>query len=419
MNNRFRTSTAVAPRASRSSAQGLALGALAAAVAALCWHGGAHAATEEQLRGIKLYGNVTIQDDSTSSWGPWSEFEAPAAGNPAPTISLTLPGADLYRPLAQTVANTAETGCVGGSICGFGAFTQIYSYSQEPSRATAAVSKEYMQELHPYMNVANVLVGPDAEGIPYVPLAIELITTPLSTGQFLMPNSGRLDLQIGEGVYYYRETDTDYYYLQPQIWTSFFDPAEVQATIVFDAGLGDYINGTEREQGQWGVIGYTTAADQMANLRASNAQATYQGYDRYGSQVDMSVNFGPGTWNGTWNGGGDGKYVYAGTTSSGGTVLQGNVGFTAQGTVQGSNFRSTSVGTTDVGATVSGYVQGAFYGPNAAAAGGVVDITKTKPAVVNTNPEQSQPASVNSGYTNGRFVSPFLAVRTELLKNRD
>lgn len=386
--------------------------AVALATGLLCWHQAGHAAaTESQLRGVVLYGNVSIQEDSTGSWGPWAEFEPTAAGNTPPAAAPRTAN-DPYRPLAQTAgAPTWAEGspCTSGGFCGFGAFTdgQVWDPNQSGLQREG---QEVMPALHPYFHVAEVLEGPNPEGRSYLPQTIVLTTSLLSeTGQFLLPNSGPLELNDGEGTFYRGGDKRNYTQLWPQVWTSFFDPEEVQATLIMNGDLQTYVSGTITQQRQWGVIGYTTTSEQMAMLN-SGAQASYQGYDADGGAVSMQVNFGPGngTWSGTWNGGRD-DGVSAGTTASGGTVLQGRVGFTASGNVSGVNFRSDQVGTNDAGATVSGFVQGVFYGPvnvdapastrGPAAAGGVANITKT-----------------TQSYSNGRFVSPFLAVRSDLFK---
>jgi hypothetical protein len=75
------------------------------------------------------------------------------------------------------------------------------------------------------------------------------------------------------------------------------------------------------------------------------------------------------------------------------------VGFTIDaGTISGSTFQSTRLSATD--GTVSGAVSGGFFGPGAAAAGGIIDINKTR-------------TSADAPYTSGRFVMPFLTRRVD------
>jgi len=149
--------------------------------------------------------------------------------------------------------------------------------------------------------------------------------------------------------------------------------------------------------------------DGIAALQAGKVEAVYQGWTVYPhsshnhfpeSPVVINVNFGTATWNGTWNNGVDGNTHPHGADSNGTVHLYGQVGFTAQGTISGANIQSTSVGTLDPGATiVKGQVQGSFFGPQAAAVGGVSDITKTNPA---------------KGYENARNVDLFIANKVKV-----
>jgi hypothetical protein len=157
------------------------------------------------------------------------------------------------------------------------------------------------------------------------------------------------------------------------------------------------------------VVGVTTSDAEMASLRASNATATYTGYDLNGLQakvkpnVTLSVNFGNGTFTGSVNGGADRGIVQPQTTTSG-TQLAGLVGVNIdKGVITGANFMSTALSATDGKIGAGSVVQGAFFGPSAAAAGGVVNITKTS----------------NSGaYTNATHVTPFLTIRDDLLNKK-
>jgi hypothetical protein len=65
---------------------------------------------------------------------------------------------------------------------------------------------------------------------------------------------------------------------------------------------------------------------------------------------------------------------------------------------------------------ISGFVKGAFFGPQAAAVGGVVDITKSRSGS-SVNPAGLVKA-VQSGYTNGRYVAPFITGRSDLVERR-
>lgn len=392
-----------------------------ALAAALCWQTSAHAtATEAQLRSVTLYGNVSIQEDSTSSWGPWAEFEPPAAGNTQP-VAAPRAATDPYRPLAQTTTNTTPPvtqpvtpPCASGGLCGFGMFVvgDPNDFEDRPERT----------DVQAFRLNGNIVQAAQSEGegsSALLPQVIGLNATVLSNTNvpFQLSTSGDLTYTNGTSPYL-GETPGNFYYgnngvyaigQDPQKAGNGYSPEQITAT---HFKLVTYVKGPQGSvQGSWGVIGYTTPAADMEALRGS-AQANYNGSDHYGNAVAMTVNFngganGQGSWSGTWNGGSDGTVSTQASTN--GTILTGQVGFTAAGNIQGSTFTSTSVGTNDARGSVTGFVQGAFFGPNAAAAGGVVDITKT----MQPSPQQ-QPAAVQvspgQGYT-GRYVAPFIATR--------
>lgn len=438
-----------------------ALTALAASLALLGATTASLAApTAEELARIKLYGDVSIAQDSASVWGPWEEFEPTAAGPAAGTAALPRPGGDAYRPLAQTVpVNTTPQpttppvdtlGCAGGSFCGFSVFHERLSYGESPSerlqsadgeRAFAQGEGGYhgktVADRHPARVVANVITSNPGNAL--LPQAIEIITTPLSTGTPLFANTGTLTLLAGEGgadLVYARELGGQGGYIEAYQNTRaplyYFDPAEIEAT-PFKMSVVAYmqreqagaveegpIGESARQETSWGVIGRVTSEADMSNLRNSNAQATYLGStNQFATGKDLNVNmrvhYGTSSWNMTVNGGVDGSGVRTATTSSGGTALRGPVGFEATGTINGVNFTSTSVSAADA-ASISGQVRGVAYGPNAAAIGGVIDITKTVAAPMQQPSAVRQVQEGRATYTDGRFTTPFLAVRDTLIK---
>lgn len=405
-----------------------ALSVLALATMMLAHGMASAAASEEDLKKTKLYGSVSIAEDSVESWGPWSNFEPPAAG-PAVSSGMPVRAVELYRPLAQP--ELVGLGCTGGSLCGFGAYT---SYVESSVGIAVKQDSGFYSESLPFAVAINGQVTAAGEG--GLPQAIRLFTAPLSMGaSVLIPDSDVLSLSVGPYPGYGRyvrgvetETRSEYY----EVSGGLLNNPMAEATQVMAGyavfGIEEYVQGTSSEseggyrwQGQEGpvVLGFATADADMAALRNSNASATYLGraMDKGGAPVRIDVQFGSGEWSGSWNGGQDG-YVSV-RNSEQGAQLYGQVGFTAKGTINGVNLKSTSVGTLDQGATVSGFVQGAFFGPQAAAVGGVVDITKSNPRTDVINP--STPAAVSApkvyepvGYTAGKHVSTFLAIDSKL-----
>jgi hypothetical protein len=410
-----------------------------ALAAALCWQTSAHAtATEAQMRSITLYGNVSIQEDSTNSWGPWAEFDPTAAGDTQP-VAAPRAATDPYRPLAQTTTNTTppaqppvEGFCAGGTLCGFGKFQNV----GDPNTETP-------EDVHPFRLNGTVGQGSDADSNS-LPRVIQLSSTPLSTGSFQLTESGDLTLYIGEGLGYSRvlynnqERIQESYNLRPdgeRIYAG-YDPEQAQ---VAHFNLITYVRGqagvrSTLEQESWGVIGYTTSTADMSALRAGNFQATYSGIDHNGTPVILALNFGNATWSGTWNGGGDSNNVTPQATVSGVTMLKGNVGFAVtNGTITGSTISATAgnISATDGTILAGSVVQAALFGPVVSgqvstptgtitstgpiAAGGVVDIRKT----VAPAPQLQQPAASGQGYTNGRYVAPFLTINDAIRRNND
>ena len=394
------------------------------------------APTQAELDSIVLYGNTTIAKDSTSAWGVWEQIDPPAAGPQLPRVDV-FGKPELYRPLAQaTLTSTptvaADVLCVSGGICGFGVFYESrFAAIMKKAIATEVptlVSAIDSNDEHPYVFTATPATPPALTKTPVAPVAeqpaalpvaislpaaVEILGKALDNGSLLRPESGVL-VQNGSG---YRtpvstEGPPDY-----AIWLSFsnndyFKIADAGA-VWYEGYISKYVAGSDGEDGRYvaqelyGVVGYTTSKDDMSALRASNATATYAGYDYKGTtanpNVILNVDFGQGRFTGSFNGGADGK-VYPGTSASG-TTLDGNVGFNiTSGVINGSEFKSTGLSASD--GTVSGTVRGAFFGSMAAAAGGVADITKTR---------------TDGAYTNARFVSPFLAIKglsTSSVRNR-
>lgn len=399
---------------------------LATAVAAACSLS-AHASGPSQADYAKivLYSNVTIAQDSASQWGIWEELEAPAAG---PQTPLPLPAgtAEPYRPLGTVTPSApnppvtppaAVSACSSGALCGFGVMT----LSVESWNNTAAQPAELSES-------NNLRVGfqlfPQTTGEPsWLPEAITISTQPVRTGvtetvpsfSNLGPlvfdgfnvhehETPRSDLPAGAaGTFERVDIDTDIESLPSGVPAGKFT-GNINITKYVSGGVDmPSQSGTAQYGEMYGVWGLTTPAQDMADLRQSNAQAAYSGNtfgadgSRTGS-VKMSVNFGASTFVASFNNETDAYGVRVEKTASGGKQLQGPVGFRAEGSITGSTFQATNLSAKD--GTVTGVVQGAFFGSQAAAAGGVVDITKSR---VNTDPLTK--------YQDARYSAPFVAVK--------
>ncbi|RZI83810.1 MAG: hypothetical protein EOP38_11395 [Rubrivivax sp.] len=337
--------------------------------------------SNSELQGVKLYGDVSIAQDSVNNWGPWEQFEPPAAAPAAVTLPRVT--AELYRTLPRAVTPGTPTPPVvippeTPSLIGFGAFSTL-SFNQGEGGSEQSVDGPHS------LSLTGTAVTPSSTGATF-PDAIRLQTTTLSGSPYSRPDSGALTLQDGA---YSRDqngqTQTSLTLVPPEgvvgteeAKVSFYSKSIIN--YVRDAQDPDQLNAQSFVM-ETGVIGVQTSVTDMADLQRTNATASYQGKSMGGSDVIMNVNFaGQGSWTGSWNNGAD--------------SAQG-VGFNASGTISGAQFNSTSVSTTD-DANISGFVKGAFYGSRAAAAGGVADITKNEVRTVDAFVATQAQAALNT-----------------------
>lgn len=292
--------------------------AFAAAVVASLTGLRAQAATTAEMQQVKLYGDITVAQDSVQSWGPWEQFEPTAAGNRLPMPTFGSDASNLYRPLAQSTA-PAEASAPDSTLEGFATFPTISGQPISLTKVTATVSG------------TNV----EGFGLPsYVGLAFAPHTE-LGTTSIAPSTTGKLDFA---GSQY---SNADGSTTVQQYTMDGIDHNAIQAWAFMS-----YINGEDVPV--LGVVGVRTSTVDMNALRAGGYTATYQGStqtQKYG--FNMSVNFGSATFNA------------AIADSRIGT----NVNFA--GAVSGSNFASSRVSTSS-GTAVTGGLAGFFTGSNTA-----------------------------------------------------
>lgn len=383
---------------------------IAASIAAIFAASGAAMAKEkweyhEDAWGdTKSYGNTTVAQDSVGDYGPWKEF-APAAG-PVPVINfLGASAADPYRTLPQTT-QTPQPGCGEGAWCGYAAlYGEVYSSGSEGSLRV---------EHQPY-DIALTHQAPGEGWYGEGALNFTIVGGPglppgVATETGFIPTS----FYGAPGSFYGKVDESDYYLFIQSIdggeGGAYYDPAYVTL-----GRISAYISGEGAEGGGAFVAGIITPPADISALQVGKVTAYYAGYTagthyehtHYPqSPFNMTVNFGSATWNGSWSNGVDGSTHTHSADSTGQVHVFGQVGFNASGTISGANIQSTSVSTADPGATVRGSVRGSFFGPSAAAVGGVADITKS-------NPNGSYESS---GYTNARYVDVFVGSKVEAPK---
>lgn len=375
---------------------------------------------EDKWDDTRSYGSVNIDKDSVQQWGPWEQFVEPAAG--APSIAFLGAGlTDPYRSLPQTNPVPVDDVCRAGDWCGYAVYVNYdwkRTYQQYDGGENGYGGYVYeSKSTRPYAGKFGLTLTPDdpaqvtidgGEGQGKV--SWRLAALPGNATPTLGASHDPMNAYFGDWYYYYDagglhnfyanaggcNSDCssydysnaygyphDYYYYYWYLPTT---NKEVAAGW-FYRQISDYVSGdggeTSRETYGYYVAGIATPQTYLDAQRVGNVVATYQGnsmdwWGGYQIPVSMTVNFGNSTWSGSWNGGRDGSVTQV-TDSYGNKFLYGQVGFNASGTVSGANIQSTNVSALD--GTVTGKVQGTFYGQTAGSIGGVHDIVKTKPEV--------------------------------------
>lgn len=371
---------------------------------------------------VVLYGDVTIAQDSTASWGIWEQLEPPAAGVQAPLIALRASG-DLYRPLGQLdpvppVTPAIEGFCAGGSLCGFGVLANLPNKDDtddaRPVRNVAgpqAVREPRKPNQHAFQMFAADL-NSEGNTNSWLPNAMSLSIKMLSVGEAALSDIERMDLMENQRTHQFFEKSA--VGKRGIAITTLLSEIEGVDAGRFDGGMERRISGNSDPSaiaqalvGFWGV---TTSTVNMAVLRASQATATYtgRGIDAVGNHAGnkvMNVNFGTSTFTMSVNGGSD---INVSTQrTSAGTQLMGGVGYNVvEGTLTGSTFESRRITAVDGTIGAGSLVKGAFVGAGAAVAIGASDIVKTKVGTEGS-----------LGYTNARHVNAFSLIKDGTVLN--
>lgn len=384
---------------------------------------------EDEWSKVKLYGNITIAGDSSTDWGPWKEFVQPAAGGPNVPLLGAL-GSELYRPLVPTTPPSMTNDiCGAGDLCGYAVFqnyTRYYDYDSHEGYGGNVSSEvgDFPAEFALSVQKTDSEGGGDGGYDGDVSGSFRLASL-FGATEPAFPSSGELTGNLSEntgfpasyGVYMDRSA-SDGGEIYGQYADIKVDGSNYQSENVIAGSFYRYISGSgdggetyTRVDGYF-VAGYTTPLSDMAALQAGNVVANYlgNGTSWYGDNVatipvTMRVNFGTSTWSGSWNGGQDGS-VSSWNDSNGRVNLTGAVGFdVTNGTVSGASFNASTPNLSALDGTVTGNIQGNFYGPYARSAAGVVAITKTSNA--------AEPSYTTGNHT-GLFVVEQLQVKPPL-----
>lgn len=332
------------------------LKALSLAAATLLLQTQAQAApTSAELNSVKLYGDVTIAQDSVSGWGPWTEFEPPAAG--APPLAQLPNTSELYRTLAQ-VATPVTPPALAQNLIGFGGFTNLTIFQGE-----GGIEFEGPHAIGLTGTAFDIPAAGSLEA-----KALQLQTTPLSTGTHPMLDSGKMAFDANGNEYSSIDAQNHQatlHLIESDLSSEVVKAEDVQASfytryIITQYMAGDEVNPNVVARGalEVGVIGYQTSFSDMDSLRAGGFVATYAGQSLNAagatSNMTLSVDFGNSRWSGDFD--------HAG-------------GYQAMGNINGSAFSSTQV-TAGESTLQNSSVIGNFTGVRAAGAIGVSDITK-------------------------------------------
>lgn len=347
---------------------------------------------EQGWEKTKSYGEVTVAQDSVKQWGPWEEFVEPAAG--APSIAFLGAGeGDLYNPIPNPIPPAA--GCGEGEWCGYIAFGKSF---REHRGDGGKKGKGGGGHGHPpYVNAGfepgEIALqfqpsdgplpwgGPLDDGFVNLRLLTDLPGYPAGseTGMIPVEFNGLQGWFDGGGEQEpYKvsiEGGFDWFYYDPNAnWPWVWKATNKYATmgLLKVKQMVEYVNGDSESRlgdGRYEsivyapfVAGQVTLLADMNSLHAGNVKACYSGYTALaGGKVSMHVDFGARQWGGTFNDG------------------HGPAGFYVNdGAVTGTGFNAVSANlSAEKNVSVTGSVTGSFYGPQAAAAGGVIDVTKT------------------------------------------
>lgn len=329
---------------------------------------------EEGWNKTRSYGSVMIGEDSVERWGPWEEFVEPAAG--APSIGfLGAGGSDPYKPIPTPI----PTGCGEGDWCGYIALSTMFDGDRYGTKKQYVWPwgwkwvTDYTKPQFLFRFAAGEIAlqfqpsdGPLPWGGPWDVGAVNLVLLTDLPGSPAGSETGMVPVKFfgQQGKFY--EIDPNYKALDGgsdgQQWDvdnfkvneDYITLGLLEAYVSGDGEVVKYCKGEDCTKVYAPfVAGQLTPLADMNSLNAGKFSAEYKGYTALaGGKVYMSVNFGDRTWSGNWN---------SGLTT----------GFGASGTISGANFASTKL--TE---GVSGSVQGSFYGPQAAALGGSLDVTK-------------------------------------------
>lgn len=323
---------------------------------------------------IATSGFAITEADSVHSWGPWSTLVQPAAG-PSVPVPTTLAGpiapgfgagdTSQFTPVVTTPNTTPSAGdiCTAGSACNYALIYSRGNGETSLQTATATLTPIPVRQLAPEQQPGD---GPGALAFQIIPPVETSLNINSTTS---LPLSASINNVL---VNFSNATLWSY-----NIGSKFMQGNTVDVSgSPFAYGRSEVVDVNNARAVGLFIVGSLTGLDDLNALNVGEVEASYEGFTLNSNvEVAIDVDFGAGTWNGSWNDGNDGG-VRAVMSTDGVNVLNGTVGFNAEGTINGANLVSTSVTASDA-TSISGTVNGSFFGGRAGVLAGSVDIDKS------------------------------------------
>ena len=346
----------------------------------------AQAATNEDYKKVVVYGEVTLDKDSAHEWGPWTQFEAPAAG-PAPVaptlVALTpeIPPEILNPPLIPPTpppTTPYANVCQAGDWCGYSVATR---YTENSSTRT-------------HMNSFSI-THEESDGIEFATgsgYGFAAFHSRSFDGS--MPDETTSGDENKDGYYY--NTLSDFYSsthregTDTNIRSDRPNPPNLNSPIIAFEQLSRYltsgyytISEGESENGVYGnhVVVVPTSVESLQGLNAGNKIASYTGATVLGqTPLEFYINFGTGLGGGSVNHGRSDLDTLVQINTSEGPQLVGRTGYDFKIITDSDGIKITDITSADINdanESISGYGAITCGGPacSSTAVGTTIEMT--------------------------------------------
>lgn len=331
---------------------------------------------------------AVLSDDSVSSWGPWSSIATAAGGNAGTTLRLNL---KFSTPNNFTDSGEFVTDVnVPDETIFYGA---IGDKSRRPSKAQRGPFPKWLSRSDNFKDNNRLLASLDST----INLADSEDNegTRFGTGSFTVTDQFGYSFESDELAF--SEFDSPFGTWvegrQPNFISK--DKAFFLNTAITGLNVGIIKASHEEGRSMATFVGGTASSLNAIQAMGNNIIAHYNGVflrSVNNSYVSLDVNLSNATWNGDFNSGKQGFGVY-------------------NGTITGSSLSATTATASFSPNVVAGSVNANFFGDNAEAIAGVVDVELSR---FNGPPcgECAQPAQIPVEIPTKRFVDTFVTIKT-------